>query len=113
MNPTSLGNNITQAYGTPRVRENEYNGTMAQKWRIQELAPGSGQFVIYCSGTGKVLDVQNESATNNAPVIPYDFHGKDNQVWTIQPANGMGMGMGVGGMGMGMGMMGMPPPGYY
>lgn len=117
LNPTSLGSNFTQYFGEPRVRENEYNGSFAQKWRIQEAAPGSGEFFIYCSGTGKVLDVKGENGSNNTPVIPFDFHGRTNQIWQISPLNGMGGGMGMGmggGMGMGYGGgMGMGGGAYY
>jgi hypothetical protein len=112
LNPTSLGSNVTQFFNQPRVRENEYNGSYAQKWRIHEVTPGAGEFFIYCSGTGKVLDVKGESGYNNTPVIPYDFHGKNNQIWQIAPINAMGMGVGGMGMGMGMGMGGMGAPGY-
>lgn len=116
LNPTSLGSNVTQFFNKPRVRENEYNGSFAQKWRIQEVAPGSGEFYLYCSGTGKVLDVQGESGANNTPVIPYDFHGKSNQIWQIAPVNttGMGMGMGMGGYGgQYMPPGGVMPGGFY
>jgi hypothetical protein len=85
LNPTSLGNNLTQLFNTERVRINDFNGSFTQKWRIQEVAAGSGQYFIYCSGTGKALDVQGESGANNTPIIPYDFHGRDNQIWLIQP----------------------------
>jgi hypothetical protein len=68
-----------------RVRENDYNGSLGQKWRIVETTPGSGQYFIYHS-SGKVLDVMYSKGNNNTPVIPYQFHGKDNQIWTITKA---------------------------
>lgn len=58
---------------------------MGQKWRIVETTPGSGQYYIYHS-SGKALDVMHSKGGNNTPVIPYNFHGKDNQIWTITKA---------------------------
>lgn len=69
----------------PRIREEEYNGGYGQKWRVQEVAPGSGEYYIYHS-TGAVLDIRNNHNANNTPIIPYTFHGKDNQIWRIAPA---------------------------
>lgn len=58
LNPTSLGSNITQMMYTPRIRENDYNGSFSQKWRIQEVGCGTGEYFIYCSHTGMVLNVK-------------------------------------------------------
>lgn len=69
----------------PRVRENSYNGSFGQKWRFVEVKPGSEEYYIY-TADGKVMDVCEEKGWNNAQVIPYTFHGKNNQIWTMTPS---------------------------
>ena len=73
--------------GDPRVRENMYNGSAGQKWKIEERAPNTGEYYIQNS-TGTCLDVMWAKGNNNVPVVPYQFHGKDNQIWTVAPAEG-------------------------
>lgn len=68
-----------------RVRENSYNGSIGQKWKIVETQPGLGEYYIY-TADGKVMDVSGEDGRNNTPVLPYAFHGRSNQVWYITPA---------------------------
>jgi len=75
-------------YGqTPEIRihQAEYNGSQGQKWHIQEVAPGSGEYYIYHS-SGSVLDIREDNYSNNIPIIPYSFNGKENQIWRIVPA---------------------------
>jgi hypothetical protein len=69
-----------------RVRENMYNGGYGQKWKFVEVKPGSEEYYIY-TADGKVMDVCGEKGSNNNFVIPYNFHGKNNQIWTITPAS--------------------------
>lgn len=79
-------NTFSNIVSGPRVRENTANGSNGQRWRFQETAPGSNEYVIYCA-TGKVMDVANEDGSNNMAVIPYDYHGRNNQVWYVTPVS--------------------------
>lgn len=80
---------VYEGYGNgtnePRVHEAEYNGSLGQRWRMQETSPGSGEYFIYHS-TGLALDIRNDSNHNNTPIIPYQFHGKHNQIWRVVKA---------------------------
>lgn len=76
----------TSVIKPPRVRENNFNGTAGQRWRMQETSAGSNEFVIYCAN-GRVLDVSGEDGSNNIPVIPYEFHGRNNQIWYVTPVS--------------------------
>ena len=40
-----------------KIVEGKYENDSHQKWRLQEISPGSGDFYIYNSNSGKVLDV--------------------------------------------------------
>lgn len=46
----------------------------------------SGFFIIKSKLTGLVLDVEGGGGKSGAKVIPYDRHGKDNQIWYEDPS---------------------------
>ena len=67
-----------------KVIESDYKSRMEQKWRLQEIVPNSGEYYIYNSNSGKLLDVPEEKAENHVCVIQYEFNGNKNQIWILK-----------------------------
>ncbi len=55
----------------------------SQLFRIQEISPKSGEFVIF-TFSGKAFDICENSSKNNTRIIQWDFHGRDNQKWRLK-----------------------------
>jgi hypothetical protein len=63
------------------VQQYTWNGTNAQRWRIQGGNRGSVQIVNV--GSGKCLDVDSNSQPFGANIQQYGCHGRANQSWRI------------------------------
>ena len=46
---------------------------------------GGGFFRLVCLNSGKVADVSGASTANGAPIIQWDWHSGDNQLFRIEP----------------------------
>ena len=56
-----------------------------QRFRLQEVTPGGGEFVIF-TFCGKALDICENSHKNGTRIIQWDFHSEDNQKWLLKQA---------------------------
>ena len=56
-----------------------------QRFRLQQVKPGSGQFVIF-TFCGKALDICENSRKDGTKIIQWDFHSEDNQKWRLKTA---------------------------
>ena len=61
------------------------NNTPNEHWDIQPAPERENAYYIR-SFCGKSLDVFEGSTENNTPIIQWDFHGNDNQIWYIYQA---------------------------
>ena len=52
-------------------------------WQITRV-PGEEDAYHIKSFCGKSLDLYEGSTQQNTPIIQWDFHGNDNQVWYIK-----------------------------
>lgn len=53
-----------------------------QRFRLDEVTPGSKKYVIY-THFGKVLDVSEAKDKDGTMITQYDFTGKNNQLWIL------------------------------
>ncbi len=61
------------------------NNTPNEQWQIVPVQGRNNAFYIK-SFCGKCLDVYEGSTQQNTPVIQWEYHGNDNQIWNIKPA---------------------------
>lgn len=74
--------NYSDKNGAP-LQEEALNNLPSQKFRLQEIFPGSEEYVIF-TFCGKSLDCCENETKNNTRIIQWDFHAKDNQKWKLK-----------------------------
>lgn len=74
--------NNSDKNGAVIVEEPNYNKA-SQRFRVQEISAGSGEYVIF-TFSGKALDICENEWKNNTRIIQWDFHGRDNQKWLLK-----------------------------
>jgi hypothetical protein len=68
-----------------RIVEEELTGKANQRFRMQEISPNTGEYIIY-TFCGKAVDICEGSIRNEAIVFQYTFSGENNQLWKVGPA---------------------------
>jgi hypothetical protein len=54
-----------------------------QRFRLQEVSPGTEEYIIY-TFCGKVLDCFEAGKANCTKIIQWEFNGGDNQKWIVK-----------------------------
>jgi hypothetical protein len=68
-----------------RIIEEEFTDSPGQRFRMQEVSPHSGEYIIY-TFCGKVFDVCEGSVKKDTVVFQYTFNGGNNQLWKVRPS---------------------------
>ena len=81
------GKTLTVAANSPNngapVFEEPAQGMEGQRFRLQEVSPGSNEYIIY-TFCGKVLDCCEGKKSNGTKVIQWEFNGGENQKWLLK-----------------------------
>lgn len=66
-----------------RITVHELNKGSNQRFQI--VSGEGGSYFLKNVGIGKVIDVKKEKEEVYTEIIGYDFHGKRNQMWILEP----------------------------
>ena len=82
--------NNGDGYNDVNVQLWSYNGSDAQKFRLNEVTYNEDPAAIFafstkCSGYSKYVVISGASHAQGANVIQYDFNGTLNDVWILEP----------------------------